>query len=173
MSRLPRAEVLLPFVILAGALILAASELMIAFEFTPPGGEALREQSNADRHLYAMLILAIAAIVALLVAVATGSKPAAFAVAGLGGAALLLFLIIDLPDAGNLGALDDFKTARAEPQSGFWMEALGAVVLALGGAAFATLSPEQLRTLPERFRRRRGPGGGAEPEPSADAPSGS
>ena len=83
------------------------------------------------------------------VAITTGARPAAYAVAGLGGIALLLFLIVDLPDAGKLGDLEDpirgFASARAEPQEGFWLEAIGAVFLALAGGAFATLTPEQLR----------------------------
>lgn len=166
MSRMPRAEILLPFVIVAGALVLAASELMVAFEFTPPGAEALREQTNADRHMMAMMILAIGALVTMGIAITTGSKPAAFAVAAFGVVALLLFLVIDLPDAGNVGALEDFVTARAEPQSGFWLEAVGAVTLALGGGAFATLSSEQLRALPERFRRRRSSGRSTDAPPA-------
>lgn len=158
MSRLPRAEILLPFVIAAGAVILAASELMVALEFTPPGGEALREVSSADRHGYSMIVLALFALIALGVALNTGAKPAAYAVAGIGAVALLLFLVLDLPDAGKLGDLEDpitgIAAARAEPQAGFWMQALGAVALAVGGGAFATLAPEQLRALPERLRRR-------------------
>ena len=65
MSRLPRAEFVLPIVIAFAASVLIASELMTAFEFTPPGGEALREVSNADRHDYSMLLLALFALVAL------------------------------------------------------------------------------------------------------------
>ena len=43
MRKLPRAEVLVPIAVALGAVVLAASEFMIAFAFTPPGGEALRE----------------------------------------------------------------------------------------------------------------------------------
>ena len=160
MSRLPRAEFVLPIVIAFAASVLIASELMTAFEFTPPGGEALREVSNADRHDYSMLLLALFALVALGVAISTGARPAAYAVAGLGGIALLLFLIVDLPDAGKLGDLEDpirgFASARAEPQEGFWLEAIGAVFLALAGGAFATLTPEQLRAPLTRFDRKEG-----------------
>jgi len=157
MSRLPRAEIVLPIVIAFAASVLIASELMTAFEFTPPGGEALREVSSADRHDYSMLLLALFALIALGIAISTGARPAAYAVAGLGGIALLLFLIVDLPDAGKLGDLEDpirgFASARAEPQEGFWLEAIGAVFLALAGGAFATLTPEQLRAPLARFDR--------------------
>lgn len=168
MRRLPRAEAVLPFVIVLGAIVLGASEFMTAFEFTPPGGEVQMEQTVADRHSYAMLVLSIFALLALAGAILTASRPASFAVAAVGGLALLLFLILDLPDAGKIGPLEDFITARAEPQIGFWLEALGAVALGLGGAAFATLSSAQLRAVRERF-------GGADdssrvrPPPPADA----
>jgi hypothetical protein len=147
MRHLPRAEIVLPFVVVLGAVLLAASEFMTAFEFTPPGGEAQDSVSSADRHGYSMLILAICAIVATVTAVFTGMRPVAVAVAVIGGVALLLFLILDLPDAGTRGSLQDFITARAEPRAGFWTEALGATILALGGAAFATLDPHQLQAL--------------------------
>ena len=93
--------------IVAGALVLGVSELMTAFEFTPPGGEALRDATSADRHGYSMLVLAVCAVGALAIAIATGSKPAAYAVAAIGVVSLLLFLIVDLPDAGKLGDLED------------------------------------------------------------------
>ena len=38
-----RAELILPVTIVAAATILAISEFMVTFEFTPPGGEALDE----------------------------------------------------------------------------------------------------------------------------------
>jgi hypothetical protein len=150
-KRLPRAEVVLPIVIFCGAVVLAASEFMIAFEFTPPGGEVQMEQTVADRHSYAMLVLSVFAVIALVGALVTASRPAAFAVAALGGLALLLFLVLDLPDAGKIGPLEDFITAKAEPQIGFWLEALGAIALGLGGVAFATLSTEQLRAGGARY----------------------
>ncbi len=168
MNRLPRAEIVLPVLIAFAAAILIASEFMTAFEFTPPGGEALREVSTAERHDYAMLILGLFAIAAMLVAVITGARPAAYAVAAAGGIALLLFLVVDLPDAGKLGDLEDpirgFASARAEPQEGFWLEAVGAVTLALAGGAFATLTSDQLRA------GRRGRTAAAEPV-AAPAPA--
>ena len=101
-----------------------------------------------DRHSYAMLVLAIFAIGALLVAVGAGSKPAATAVALAGATALVLFLAIDLPKVNQIGDLNDagqfLAQAKAEPADGFWLSLLGALGLALSGAALATLSPEQL-----------------------------
>ena len=91
------------------------------------------------------------AVVAMVVALATGSKPAATAVAACGVIALLIFLLLDLPDANAIGTLDDprqsFFEAEAIPQAGFWMELVGALGLALSGAALATLTSEQIEAL--------------------------
>lgn len=149
MKHLPRAELVLPLVIVLAAVMLGVSEFMATFQLTPPGGEPLRELAASDRHHYALLLLAIFIGASTMFAVATGLRVAAYATAALCVAALLLFLILDLPDAGQLGDLDDptfsLSTARVEPQTGFWLEAVASVVLALAGAAFATLSSEQLR----------------------------
>jgi hypothetical protein len=102
------------------------------------------------------------------------SKPAAMSVAVAGLLALLLFLIVDLPDANNLGTLGDsctsipgqsFFDAKAVPQAGFWLEMVSALALALSGAALATLSPDQLATL--RPRRLGGRKDTAGPQPPA------
>ena len=98
----------------------------------------------------------------MLVAVATGRRGAAFATAAFGVAALLLFLLLDLPEAGNTGTVegDDgsavfFATAKAEPQIGFWLEAIGSLTLGLAAIAFATLRSEQLRAPALLLARRR------------------
>ena len=156
--RIPAVEILLPIACLASALVLGFSELMTTFELTPPGGEPLQVIEASDRHSYALLILALFAIFALAVTVMSGSKAAAFAVAAAGAVALLIFLLGDLPRAGQIGTLDDprqsFIDAEAVPQAGFWLELLGALGLAVSGAALATLTPEQL-SLGERWAARR------------------
>jgi hypothetical protein len=163
-SQPTRLERLLPLACLAAAAVLFASELMVAFEFVGPDGEALDDQSASDRHYNAQIVLAAFAAFALAAVFFFGSKPAAFAVAACGGIALLLFLLVDLPDANNVGTLDDprqtFATAEAVPQEGFWLELLGALGLALSGAALATMSPEQLARLR--------PGGSREAPPRAE-----
>ncbi len=155
-----RLERLLPFACLVTAGLLFASEFTTAFEFIPPGAEALGDQSNSDRHSWAPAVLAAFSVIALIAAIGTGSKPAAFAVAACGVISLLIFLLLDLPDAGNVGTFDDanqtFATAEAVPQSGFWLQLVGALGLSISGAALATMSPAQLRAL--------GPGGGRAPK---------
>ena len=164
-----RLERLLPLACVLAAAVLIASELMTTFEFTPPGGEALAEQSAGDRHAYAQIVLAAFALVALAVAIVNGSKPAALAVAACGVLALLIFLLLDLPDANNVGTLDDarqsFFDAEAVPQAGFWLQLVGALGLAITGTALATLTPDQLKGLrprrnPGRSRQRKASGSG-------------
>jgi hypothetical protein len=156
-----RPERLLPFACVAAAVALFASEFTTTFQFVPPGGEPLCDQQAADRHHFALGVIALFAIGAVVVAVLAASRPAAVAVAVAGLAALLVFLIVDVPDANSIGTLGDSCTsipdqfdAKAVPQAGFWLEMVGALALALSGAALATLTPDQLATLrPRRFRR--------------------
>jgi hypothetical protein len=151
-----RAEHLLPVVCAGAAVLLAASEFMDTFHFNAAPGQTFEVDTAADRHHYALLVLAAFALLALVLAVASGSKPAAAAVAIAGAAALLLFLLLDLPDAGNVGTLSDpresFFNATADPATGFWVELAGAALLAISGGALATLSSEQLRKLGDPFR---------------------
>jgi hypothetical protein len=171
-------ERLLPFACIAAAVVLFASELLTTFEFKPPGGDPLCTQAAIDRHAFAPALLALAAIVATGLAVFTGSKPAAVGVAVCGLVALAIFLLLDLPDANNVGTVDDscgatvgtFFDAEAVPRPGFWLELIGSLALAISGAALASLTPDQLRSL--RPGPIRGPGMpasgvGAEPDRSA------
>lgn len=167
MRRLPAADVLLPIVIAAAALALAASELMTTFALTPPGGDSLSEQLGGGRHGYAMLLLAAFALVTLAVAVATGQRAAAWATAGFGIAALVLFLIIDLPDAGDRGDIGGgelgLTTVEVVPRPGFWLEAAAALTLALAGIAFAAQNTTERQALRRLWASRRRHGS----EPSA------
>ena len=153
-----RIERLLPWACVLSAAVLFASELSIMFELTPPGAEPLTDQSSRDRHGNAMFVVAGLAAILTIVAVWAGSRPAALGVAVMGVIALLVFLIVDLPDAGQIGTLDDsrqsFIDAEAIPQEGFWLEMLGALGLALSGGALATMTAEQLVSLRGRFFQR-------------------
>lgn len=159
MTRVTR---LLPLACLAAAIVLFASQLLTIFEFTPPGAEPLSSRSVIDHHGPALTMIAAFAAFAVIVATWFASRPAAIAVAAMGGLALLIFLLLDLPDAGQVGTLDDarqsFFDAEAVPQEGFWLELVGALGLALSGLALATLTPEQLDELR--------PGAAAKPEPA-------
>jgi hypothetical protein len=166
---LRRGERLLPFACISGAFVMGAAELMTTFDFTYAGGDTSVVQHAYDRHHYALLLLAVFAIGAVTVAILNGSKPAATAAAVTGAIGLLVFLIVDLPDANQVGALNDpthaLFNAKAVPQPGFWLELVGSLGLALAGAALATLSPTQLFSLRPTWLV-----GSGSPPPDADEP---
>jgi hypothetical protein len=160
----------LPFACVISAVVLFASEFMTTFELIAgpvPSGAALCGLQAADRHHYALAVLGVFAILAVIVAVLGASKPAAVAVAIAGGLALLMFLIVDLPKANNLGSISSACDlagqgfdAKAVPQAGFWLELIGALALTLSGTALATLSSAQLKALRPRWLGGGGDGGG-------------
>jgi len=146
-----RPERLLPITCIAGGALLVVSQFMDIFTLNSAGPTAQALISSADQHWYTMAVLGIYAILATVGAVVLGSKPLAVSVAVAGLAALILFLLIDLPDAGKTGTLTSetvsFLTAEADPAGGFWTELLGALVLTICGGAFATLGSDELRSL--------------------------
>jgi hypothetical protein len=125
-----------PMLCLVGAAMLIASEFADTFEYRA-GGAVLEVSHGGGRHDYALLLLGVFAIVALVAALATGSRPVAVAVAVAGAVALLLFLLIDLPDAGATGVFAGFVQGKAHAQAGFWLEPIGAIALLIGGTALA------------------------------------
>lgn len=169
-------ERLLPLACIVSAAVLLASELMNTFQLvaeSPASGNVLCNLAAGDRHHYALAVLAAFAIVAVLVAILGGSRPAALgvAIAGLGG--LLIFLIVDLPKANDVGSVSSACAlasqgldAKAVPQAGFWLELVGAVALTLSGTALAALNSDQLKALRPKWL---GSGGG--PEAPAKRPS--
>lgn len=161
MSRRIGLEQLLPFACIGGAALLCMSQFMTLFELNSAGESPQALIDSADQHWYAMVVLGAFGGLAAVGAMTAGSKPLAASVAVAGGAALLLFLLIDLPDAGATGVLESetipFLNAKADPAGGFWIELIGALVLTVCGAALATLTPDQLRSL-RRSRRDESPG---------------
>jgi hypothetical protein len=148
---------------------------MTVFRLQPSSGATLCSLQASGRHHFALGILAIFAVCAVVIAVLGPSRPAAIATAIAGAVALLMFVVVDLPKANDVGTLAGCTPttfvqsveAKAVPQAGFWLEMVGGLALALSGAALATLSSEQLRTL----RPRRLGGGRDRPRQPAGEPS--
>lgn len=159
MSRLPRFEVAIPFVVVFAAVVLATAELLPMFTLTPEGGGNLGDQTGGERHSYAMILLALAIALTSLLAVFGGQRAAAICAAGLAIASLMIFLAFDLPDAGKVGDLEDqivgLATAEARPAIGFWLTAFSTVTLTIATIALATLTPGQLREIGTRILPRR------------------
>ncbi len=107
-------------------------------------------------HGYALLIIAV---VAGLMAFGAwrGSRPAGLAVAVLGLVALLIVVLVDLPDVDATGLYGrDYEQAKASASWGFRLEALGAVLLLFSGVMTVVLSP---RSAPTPSRREAAPEG--------------
>ena len=109
--------------------------------------------SGIDQNDGAMLILGVAALPMLLGSARGGSRPAMAAVALIGLIGLLIALVGDLPDVTKVGTIlrERYEDAKAEPQVGFYLETLGAVLLLVAGAALLLVSGGS--AAPRRPRR--------------------
>ena len=126
----------------AGGLLLVWAEFSPVYEVVvspliagaPP--VLRRSVDGAANHGHALLVVALAAV-ALALVVARGVRAAALALLVLGGVALLVALIVDLPDASGSGRLPEsvtFQDARTQPGYGLYLELAGGALLALAGA---------------------------------------
>lgn len=144
-------ERLLPFAAIVGALLLIGSQFLDIFELRSAGEVVQATVGASDQHWYSMALLGLFAVFAVAGSIAAGSKPLAIAATAAGVVALLLFLLIDLPDAGRADSVatsaEGLVTAEAHPAGGFWVELVGALVLTMCAGALATLTPTQLRSL--------------------------
>lgn len=133
------------------ALGIVASVLLVIAELAPvytievsglpcePAEPELAEEcepSGADRHSYALFVLALLALVMALGAGLARSLPAAAALALTGLAVLAIVLIGDAPHVNETGAIGlRFEEAAAMPGSGFWLSLAGGAAALLAGAA--------------------------------------
>jgi hypothetical protein len=119
-----------------GAALLVVSELVPvahvkATTVVLPGSS----RTGFDQNSGAILVLGLVALPMLYGAARAASRPAMVAVGALGLMALLIALIGDLPDVTKAGTIftQRYEDAKAEPQIGFYLETLGAVLLLLSG----------------------------------------
>lgn len=88
-------------------------------------------------HGYALLVIALASGVMAFGAY-RGSRPAALALAALGMAALLVVLLVDLPEVNEEGLYGrDYEQAEAQATTGFYLETAGAILLLATGVLTA------------------------------------
>src|SRR4051794_18870897 len=129
---------------------LAGAALMIASEFATLRSVKVLTASCSDladpslrgscvthggeEHAYALVLLGIVAAMMAWGAVAGRSRPAAFAMIGIGAAVVVIALATDVPDIHKTGVLGErFDSAHAQAGPGLWMEILGGgLVLASG-----------------------------------------
>jgi hypothetical protein len=99
--------------------------------------------SGWDRHGPALLIIAGFALL-MIVGALRGARPAMIALAALGLVALLIAVVVDVPDLHKTGFIGEvYEDAAAGPAAGFYLETLGAVLLLAGGGLMLLLPAER------------------------------
>ena len=128
------------------ALALAACVLLAVAEFTDLNEIRIVTVTEegvgvGPHHGYALLIIAVAAAV-MAYGAYRGSRPAGVALAALGAAALIVVLVVDLPDVDATGLYGrDYEQAESQAAIGFYLETAGAILLLVAGVLTAVLAP--------------------------------
>jgi hypothetical protein len=144
--------------VLAGGV--AGAALLLIAEFTSLlsvhsglGVTVVRTVQTGSHNSYALIPIALLAVLLSLAAWRAHNPLALLAIGVLGLAALLIALVGDLPDAQTTGAIfgpaNRESLASSSPEVGFYLETLGAVILLISAVAGLLL------TSPARLRRRR------------------
>jgi hypothetical protein len=141
---------------LIGALLLVIAEFTTLFEVhvvTSP--RAVASVNTGSHHSYALIPIAVLALVLTVAGWRARSRPALAALGLLGLIALLIALVGDLPDAQTTGlvgsAATHFTSASSSASVGLYLETLGAVALLIAGGLGLLLIPRVPR--PPRARR--------------------
>lgn len=156
---------------LFGGAVLGAALLIVA-EFTTLYTQQISTyatppvtEGTGPHDSYALIPIAVLAVLLGLAVLRGGSRPALLAVGIAGLVALLIALLGDLPDAHTSGLIaapsGQFVSARTTPSTGMYLETSGAIVLiATCGLGFMLLGPP---------RRRPRPASAAPSDPEAEA----
>jgi hypothetical protein len=100
--------------------------------------------SGGGHHGYALAVLGAIAIVMAWGAAVGASRPAGIALLVIGLVSLVIVLAVDLPDIHKTGIVgDQFSSATANPGAGFWLEIVGAALVA-GAGLLRLLRPARL-----------------------------
>jgi hypothetical protein len=93
------------------------------------------DTSGGEQHSFALVPLAILTAIMAVGGGLGGSRPAGFALLGVGVIVLLITLVGDLPDTTKTGEVgSNFTSAHAEKGSGFWFELVAGVLAVAAGA---------------------------------------
>jgi hypothetical protein len=119
---------------LAGIALIVAEFLtlreIVAITVVPEGGRT----TGGSHHGYALALIGLVSLPMSYGAVIGASRPAAAALAVLGGLALAIAAIFDLPTLDDTGLIGrTYDLAEAHPGEGFWVEIVAAAVLLAGG----------------------------------------
>jgi len=155
---------------LAGVALVVAEFLtyreIVAITVVPDGGRT----TGGAHHGYALGLIGLVSLPMSYGAVIGGSRPASAAVAVLGGLAVAIIAIFDLPSLNDTGLIGrTYDLAEARPGPGFWVELVAAVVLLAGGLlllrSHVTAAREQSASRRSERRARRAAEGEAEEPP--------
>jgi len=119
---------------LFGSLLLIVAEFTTLFEIqTATQHTPIKSVGTGWHHSYALIPVAALAAFMAFGLWRTQSPWTLLTLGGLGALALAIALVVDLPDAHASGVIGSFATglltASAVPQTGLYMETLGAAVL--------------------------------------------
>jgi hypothetical protein len=152
-----RAIEILTIVLLAAGVLLIAVEFLDLFR-VKIGAVVIDEQTGAERHSYALLLIGIAVCAAAMLARSLEAWPPAAGAAVLGGIVLAIALFGDLPDATRTDLVAGARLATAHPAAGFWVELTGAILAIVTGAVLAYLLRGRTSgDEPDRLPREAGP----------------
>lgn len=156
--------------VLLGAVVAIASQFVAAYALEDQFGLTIETVTLFGKHGPFVVIAALGAIGALLWAILAGSRQALVPLLGMGIAILLVFLLVDLPDAGKTGLYDTPGAgnldATGTAAAGLWLELVGGLVIVLGAIALMALDRDTIRSIRPRsgrVRRRRPPTGTGRP----------
>jgi hypothetical protein len=144
---------------LLGALLLIVAEFTTLYEVrTDASSGPLKSVGTGPHHAFALVPIALLAAVLAYGASRQRSRPALLAIGTLGLITLLIALIGDLPDAQATGLIrmsSHFVNASSTPETGMYLETLGAALLLLTCGVGVLLGgppprPDRRRTRPPR-----------------------
>jgi hypothetical protein len=151
--------------VIARVLAWAGAALLAVAEFSPllhvrtiaAHPRLVHTVRGGPHHGWALLVIAVLAVLLSLRAGRPGGRPVAAMVALLGAGALVITLGVDLPDAHATGLVATGGTAPAQAQAhaaiGLYLETLGALALLIAGALAGLAGPSGRKDPPERRRR--------------------
>ena len=129
--------------------LLVAAEFSTVFEVTVGSLEVVkRGATGGENHGYALLVVALFAVVLVLLGLRGAGRAAGLGLVALGAVALLVALAVDRPDTRGSGRLPEslaYENARARAGAGLRLEIAGGALLVVAGGLLAAGASEGRR----------------------------
>ena len=121
--------------------LLVAAEFSTVYEVTVGSLEVVqRSASGGENHGYALLVVAVFAVVLTLLGLRGGGRAPGLALVALGAVVLVVALAVDRPDTRGSGRLPEslaYEDARARAGAALGLELVGGVLLVVAGGLLA------------------------------------